>query len=155
MSKVTPNRALFLGSYWEAIQELETCEQQNDMFWAIINYQAFGELPNFEDTILKVMWKLIVPNVDNSVDRYISSIANGKKGGRPKKTKDNPNKPKITQDNLKQPEERVGSYWKTQQKLKKEIEIENENENENEIETKIEIQTLDELDLILNAKGII
>ena len=90
MSKVTPNRALFLGSYWEAIQELETCEQQNDMFWAIINYQAFGDIPDFEDITLKVMWKLITPNVDNSVDRYVASIENGKKGGRPKKTKDNP-----------------------------------------------------------------
>lgn len=155
MSKVTPNRALFLGSYWEAIQELETCEQQNDMFWAIINYQAFGDIPDFEDITLKVMWKLITPNVDNSVDRYVASIENGKKGGRPKKTKDNPIKPKITQDNLKQPEERVGSFWKTQQKLKKEIEIEKEIENETKIENKTENETLDELDLILNSKGII
>jgi len=150
MSKVTPDRALFLGSYWEAIQELETCEQQNEMFWAIINYQAFGEVPDFEDTILKVMWKLIVPNVDNSVDRYMASIANGKKGGRPKKTKDNPTKPKETQDNLNKPKERVGSYWKTQEKLKKEQEI----EKENKIEINIEKEAEKEMDRILNSKGI-
>ena len=64
-------------------------------------------------------------------------------------------KPKITQDNLKQPEERVGSFWKTQQKLKKEIEIEKEIENETKIENKTENETLDELDLILNSKVII
>jgi hypothetical protein len=134
MNKITPDRALFLRSYWEAIEELENAEQKVEMFMAIINYQSTGKIPNFEDTVLKVMWKLILPNVDNSIDKYLSSIENGKKGGRPKKTQNNPIKPKETQDNL----------------IKKEKEKEKENKKEN----KIEKETENEIEEILKLKGI-
>jgi hypothetical protein len=150
MNKITPDRALFLRSYWEAIEELENAEQKVEMFMAIINYQSTGKIPNFEDTVLKVMWKLILPNVDNSIDKYLSSIENGKKGGRPKKTQNNPIKPKETQDNLIKAKERVGAFWETQEKLKKEKEKEKENKKEN----KIEKETENEIEEILKLKGI-
>jgi hypothetical protein len=98
------------------------------------------------------MWKLILPNVDNSIDKYLSSIENGKKGGRPKKTQNNPIKPKETQDNLIKAKERVGAFWETQEKLKKEKEKEKEKESKKE--NKIEKETENEIEEILKLKGI-
>ena len=146
------NRAVFLNSYWEAISQLETPEEQNKMFWAIINYQAYGEEPELEG-VLSLLWTVIKPNCDSTVSKYNKAVENGKRGGAPK---GNQNAKKETTKNnlsveLKQPtkttknnpsvkyKQPVGSWEITQNNLKQaEEEKEKEKEKENEIEKETE-----------------
>lgn len=75
---------LILESYYEVISELSD-DEQLIMFKGICEYGINGVEPNFKGA-LKSLFTLMKPNIDSSISRYNSSVTNGGKGGRPKKT---------------------------------------------------------------------
>ncbi len=78
----------WLPSYYEAIRDLPECERLL-ICDAILDYgfgNEVGELP----PLLAGYFRLIVPTLDRSVKFETKQKANGKKGGRPKQTEENP-----------------------------------------------------------------
>lgn len=85
---------IFYRSFYEAAKELNT-EQKADLFSAICEYSLNGEEIELSG-IPKAMFGLMKPNIDANNRKY----ENGKKGGRPRKNKDE--KPKQNQTETKQ-----------------------------------------------------
>lgn len=84
---------VFQPSYYEAINAIQDKEQKLEMYEAIINYGINGIEPTFTNPLLEALFKMAVPTLNASKKRYKASVENGKKGGRPPKTKnDTPNK---------------------------------------------------------------
>lgn len=79
------NGVVVLRSYYEALVELQK-EDQHEILMAIMKYGFDGASPTFSQPLLKAVWKLIEPTLERSIARYQSSVENGKKGGRPRKT---------------------------------------------------------------------
>ena len=87
---------VFYKSFYEAIKGIPQ-EEQLKLYNAIFEY-VFENNEIQEIGIAKSMFTLIKPNIDSANKRYISSVENGKKGGRPKtqlKPKNNLNKTQI------------------------------------------------------------
>lgn len=72
---------VFYESFYEAISELGL-QQQAKIYNAICQYALFGTEPNLSG-VLSSVFKLIRPQIDANNQRY----ENGKKGGRPLKSK--------------------------------------------------------------------
>ena len=91
---------VFYRSFYEAISEVPE-ESQLELFKAICEYSLNNKLPELENKISKVIFKLIKPNIDSASARYIASVENGKKGGNPnfKRGQRNPYYPQK-KDNL-------------------------------------------------------
>ena len=89
---------VFYRSYYEAILELPEDEQLK-LFKAIVEL-GLNDNEIKLDGVLKVLFKLIKPNIKSSIARYKASVENGRKGGNPnfKKGQRNPYYPK--KDNL-------------------------------------------------------
>jgi hypothetical protein len=85
---------VFYASFYEAISNLPG-ETQLEVYNALCKYALLGELPELSP-IAKAMFTVMRPVMDAASARYEASVANGKKGGRPKK--ENLEKPS---DNLK------------------------------------------------------
>jgi hypothetical protein len=85
---------VFYASFYEAISNLPG-ETQLEVYNAICKYALLGELPELSP-IAKAMFTVMRPVMDAASARYEASVANGRKGGRPKK--ENLEKPS---DNLK------------------------------------------------------
>ncbi len=83
------NGVVVLRSYYESIKELET-KDQFEIMMGIMAYGFDGVSPTFSKAYLKAVWLLIEPTLERSIARYQSSVENGKKGGRPKKTQPAP-----------------------------------------------------------------
>lgn len=103
---------VFYASFYEAIKELPD-NTQLELYTAICKYSLYGELPELSP-ISKALFTAIKPNIDKAAARYVASVENGKKGGRPKtqhKPNENPEKPS---DNLNQtqhkPNENLNVY---------------------------------------------
>lgn len=69
----------FYNSFYQAIQNLESKEDQADFYNAICNYALNGVEPNFTG-MLKMAWELIRPNLESSRKKAEA----GKKGGQNK-----------------------------------------------------------------------
>jgi hypothetical protein len=74
---------VFYASFYEAISNLPG-ETQLEVYNAICEYALLGELPELSP-IAKAMFTVMRPVMDAASARYEASVANGKKGGRPKK----------------------------------------------------------------------
>lgn len=74
---------VFQPSYWEAVQDLPD-QDRLAILDAIINYGLFGEIVELP-AHLRGFMSLIKPTLDASRNRYNAAVANGKKGGRPRK----------------------------------------------------------------------
>lgn len=85
---------VFYASFYEAISNLPG-DTQLEVYNAICKYALLGELPELSP-IAKAMFTVMRPVMDAASARYEASVANGRKGGRPKK--ENLEKPS---DNLK------------------------------------------------------
>jgi hypothetical protein len=72
-------------SYFEAIENLNDADK-GVLFSAICRYGLDGVEPEF-DGYFKMFWVMLKPTLDKSMKRYETSVENGSKGGRPKKTK--------------------------------------------------------------------
>lgn len=71
---------LFLGSFYEAIKDLED-DLRHKCQDAILDYGITGIEPQIEDPVVNAIFILVKPIIDKNYQRYL----NGKKGGRPKK----------------------------------------------------------------------
>lgn len=81
------NGFVFLRSYYDAINDFDLSPEQKGIFLdALFQYVFDGVEPQFEKGIYKGCWTLIKPTLDNSINRYRTSVENGKKGGAPKGT---------------------------------------------------------------------
>jgi hypothetical protein len=106
---------VFYASFYEAIKELPD-NTQLELYAAICKYSLYGELPELSP-ISKALFTAIKPNIDKAAARYVASVENGKKGGRPpkKETQTKPsgnpakpnNNPDITQT---KPSENLNVY---------------------------------------------
>ncbi len=86
MSKPTDRTSfVFYKSFYDSIKDLPK-ENQIEVYNLIFEYCFFGKEPNFKNTSTAI-FKLIKPNIDANNKRYFANIKNGKKGGRPSKTK--------------------------------------------------------------------
>jgi hypothetical protein len=95
---------MILGSWFDVLPKL-TDEQAGKLFKGFGKWLN-GEEVTFDDAMLQGFWFGIEGNLNNMEQKYEakanSNRENGKKGGRPKKTQDNPNNPNgflITHDN--------------------------------------------------------
>jgi hypothetical protein len=83
--------------WWDAISELNLNDQAL-IFRLLFEYHLGKPINNLNNLSVKLVWKLIEPNLQRNVEYYdkrrFTSIENGKKGGRPSKPKNNLKKPK-------------------------------------------------------------
>lgn len=103
---------VFYASFYEAIKELPA-ETQLELYTAICKYSLYGELPELSP-ISKALFTAIKPNIDKAAARYVASVENGKKGGRPKtqtKPSENLEKPSNNLDQTQtKPSENLNVY---------------------------------------------
>ncbi len=132
MAQTKRTSFVFYDGFYEAIQELETAEEKVELLDAICTYEFTGVIPEMSYAC-RVAFKVIKKSLDTATTRYVASVENGKKGGRPKKTETQQNlgEPNITQQNLDEP-------IKTQDNHNDNVNAnENENANANNSTTKV------------------
>ena len=105
MTKQKRTSFVFYDGFYEAIQELETAEEKVELLDAICTYELTGEIPEMSYAC-RVAFKIIKKSLDTATTRYLASVENGKKGGRPKK-EENIGEPTGTYNNLGEP---TGTY---------------------------------------------
>ena len=105
-------------------------EYQLDCYKALANYGLTGVISDDITPVTKAMLISFSFGMEKSVARYSANVENGRLGGRPKKTQENPT---ITQENPTVTQE---NPTVTQENLN-ENEYENEYENENIISKKV------------------
>lgn len=118
---------VFYDGFYEAIQELETDREKVELLNAICTYEFTGEVIEMSYAC-RVVFKVIKKSLDSATTRYVASVENGKKGGRPKKNK-NLGEPNETYNNLGEPR-------RTQDNLNDNVNVnDNANDNANNIIT--------------------
>lgn len=75
---------VMLPSYYEAISPLEDGDRLA-LYDAILGYVFADQEPVELHGVLKSLFTLLRPNIDNSIRQYRASVENGKRGGRPRK----------------------------------------------------------------------
>lgn len=81
---MTKDNFLLYGSFYDAICDLPESEQLK-AFHALCRYGLHGEVYD-EPGVVRGFLRMAMPNIDAAHHRYEVNTANGKKGGRPKKT---------------------------------------------------------------------
>lgn len=76
---------VFYRSFYESISKLDD-KSKLEIFTAICEY-SLNEKELELSTVADAIFTLIKPNIDSANRRYVASVKNGKKGGRPKKPK--------------------------------------------------------------------
>ena len=137
-------------SLWEAIKELDPTEQA-EMYNAIFQYQFTGELPNFKNKYLSIMFKSHLPTIDKMINNQKVKIENGKKGGAPKgncnakktTTENNQIKKTETENKQKQPKTTENNQKQANSLINKKQEIKNKKQeiinNNQEIKKEIAV----------------
>ena len=82
---------VFYKSFYDAIKQIPE-EYQLELYNTILQYSLEGIEPENLSNIASAMFTLIKPNIDSSQKKYEASVKNGRKGGRPKKPNNNPDK---------------------------------------------------------------
>ena len=86
---------IILGSVWDMLPKL-TDGQISDLFRGIADWRL-GNEPVFNDPVVQGIWFATEYHLIESVKKYQQQVEknrqNGAKGGRPKKTQENPNNP--------------------------------------------------------------
>ncbi|MBQ4109488.1 MAG: helix-turn-helix domain-containing protein [Clostridia bacterium] len=75
---------VFYPSFAETVNDFPE-EIGNKLLRAIVNYGTYGIMPDDEDYIIKGVMRTIKRNIDKAKERYAETVANGEKGGRPRK----------------------------------------------------------------------
>lgn len=103
MSENTMKREsfVFYASFYESLVDLPE-DVQLQIYKAVCKYALEGELPELTGTA-KAIFTLIRPQLDASCKRYDASVENGKKGGRPPKSKPS--------NNLEKPSNNLGETY--------------------------------------------
>ena len=117
---------VFYASFYEAISNLPG-ETQLEVYNALCKYALLGELPELSP-IAKAMFTVMRPVMDAASARYEASVANGKKGGRPKK------------ENLEKPSNNLkGLETENLEKPSRNLKVnDNDNDNVNDNESECE-----------------
>lgn len=87
---------VFYKSFYDAIKTMPDEVEQAKAYKYIFEYVFEGKEPNERD-FATAMFCMVKVNIDNAKKKYIASVENGKKGGRPKKN-ENLEKPKNNLD---------------------------------------------------------
>ena len=96
---------LVFDETFEAMEELDD-HQQIRMLHAMLEYAKSGDEPNFEKGCAeKVLRKSMKQRVDNMIRKREANRENGLKGGRPRKTEENPTKPNESESCPTEPSE--------------------------------------------------
>ena len=90
---------VFYKSFYESINALDE-SMQLEVYQALAEYGLTGEIRDNLSPITKALLTAMIPTIDNANKRYVASVENGKKGGRPKKNKENP---AAKNENLEKP----------------------------------------------------
>lgn len=90
------NSVIFLKDWKLLIQSLSSENQL--YFWDLFTAYEYGSNQECNNDYVKPIWNFVKSQLDNMKEKYISKTVktnqeNGKLGGRPKKTQDNPNNP--------------------------------------------------------------
>ncbi len=75
---------VFYGS-WKTLLDGFTKEQAKEILWQIVNYGVGNSFDTDDKMIVAIVQGAIAPTINAAHDRYLQSVINGKKGGRPKK----------------------------------------------------------------------
>lgn len=78
---------IFYRSFFESISALDD-SMQLEVYQALVDYGLNGVMRDDLSPITKALLTAMIPTIDNANKRYIASVENGKKGGRPKKSKE-------------------------------------------------------------------
>ena len=76
--------------------------ERGRLFMAMLEYAESGTEPDFRGNE-RFVWPMAKLQLDRTEKEYRKQVENGRKGGRPSKTKANPEKPKETHSNPKKP----------------------------------------------------
>lgn len=78
---------IFYKSFYDSINALDE-SMQLEVYQALAEYGLTGEMSDDLSPITKALLTAMIPTIDNANKRYVASVENGKKGGRPKKNKE-------------------------------------------------------------------
>lgn len=78
---------IFYKSFYDSINVLDE-SMQLEVYKALAEYGLTGEMGDDLSPIAKALLTAMIPTIDNANKRYVASVENGKKGGRPKKNKE-------------------------------------------------------------------
>ena len=78
---------IFYKSFYDSINALDE-SMQLEVYKALAEYGLTGEMGDDLSPIAKDLLTAMIPTIDNANKRYVASVENGKKGGRPKKNKE-------------------------------------------------------------------
>lgn len=112
MADKTKMRFMFFDSYFEAVEEMESPDEKLALYECITRFAFLGELPDANTPrIVRAVFKGIQPNIEESLKR----VANGSKGGRPKKADEEPididgDKPSEEQERLRRIREQFAGF---------------------------------------------
>lgn len=81
------NGFIFYKSFYDSINALDE-SMQLEVYKALAEYGLTGEMGDDLSPIAKALLTAMIPTIDNANKRYVASVENGKKGGRPKKNKE-------------------------------------------------------------------
>lgn len=128
---------------------------QLECYKGLMQYGTTGEMPAKLSPVSKALLVSFSVAMENSIGRYIASVENGKKGGRPPKNNnldetpnnldkpsENLEKPRITQQNLDEPTHNLNVNVNDNKNIKKE-----------KVEKKKANPTLDEIKEYANSRG--
>lgn len=134
---------IILPSYYKAIQYFGD-DMRLEAYDALLHYGFTGEVKEGLSPMVEMYLTSISPTIDNTKKRYVSSVENGKKGGRPKKTevvnqvKPNDNLKGTNQvkptPNLNKDKDKERDMDKEKEK-EKESDMDMENESDNNLST--------------------
>lgn len=94
---------IFYKSFYDSINALDE-SMQLEVYKALAEYGLTGEMGDDLSPIAKALLTAMIPTIDNANKRYVASVENGKKGGRPKKNKEVVQKIK---ENLEKPKQNL------------------------------------------------
>lgn len=78
---------IFYKSFYDSINALDE-SMQLEVYQALAGYGLTGKMRDDLSPIAKALLTAMIPTIDNANKRYVASVENGKKGGRPKKNKE-------------------------------------------------------------------
>lgn len=78
---------IFYKSFYDSINALDE-SMHLEVYKALAEYGLTGEMGDDLSPIAKALLTAMIPTIDNANKRYVASVENGKKGGRPKKNKE-------------------------------------------------------------------
>lgn len=87
MENSTRNSFVFYDSFYNALSMIKDNDIKAQAYDIIVGYALYGKKPKTNEMILKIIFEMVKPIIENSGKRYNASIENGKKGGAPKGNK--------------------------------------------------------------------